>query len=102
MQSKEDALKEVFTVAECPSHPSESLTPDTGAANSALSPFHLPTLTRTTDTCHTSVTGEDRIEEKAEKHGQGDKLGQLYMRILALQHGHHRVNPRSETLVRAR
>ena len=85
---KESALKEVFTVAECPSHPSESLTSDAVEANPALSPFHLPTLTRTTDTCHTSVTWEDRGEENTEKHGPGDKLRQLYMAILALQDGH--------------
>lgn len=89
----ESAVKERFTVAGCPSHPSESLTSDTREANPALSPFHLPTLTRTTDTCHTLVTWEDRGEENTEKHGPGDKLGQLYMGILALQDGHHRLNP---------
>lgn len=60
---KESAVKEVFTVAECPSQPSESLPFDTMEANPAISPFHLPTLTRTTDTCHTLVTWEVRGEE---------------------------------------
>lgn len=90
---KKSALKELFTVAECPSHPSESLTSDAREANPALSLFHLPTLTRTTDTCHTSVTWEDRGEENTEKHGPGDKLRQLYMAILALQDGHLQRNP---------
>lgn len=75
-------VKELLSVAECPSHPSESLTSDTREANPALSPFHLPTLTRTTDTCHTLVTWEDRGEENTEKHGPGDKPG-------AALHGNH-------------
>lgn len=91
---KESALKELFTVAECPTHPSESLTSDTGETNPALSPFYLPTLTRTTDTCHTLVTWDGRGKENTEKHGPGDKLRQLYMRIFALQDGHHSLNPK--------
>ncbi len=51
-------------VPECPSHPSESLTCDTSDANLALSLLHLPTLTRTTDTCHTFVSWEDRGDKK--------------------------------------
>lgn len=61
---KGSTVKELFSVAECPSHPSESLTSDTREANPAFSSFHLPTLTRTTGTCHTLVTWEDRGEEK--------------------------------------
>lgn len=34
---------------------------------------------------------QGRVE--MEKHGLGDKLGQLYMGIIALQAGHHRPNP---------
>ncbi len=72
---KESDVKELFSVAECPSHPSESLTSDTREANPALSPFHLPTLTRITDTCHTLVTWEGKGDGNTEKHGPGDKLG---------------------------
>lgn len=91
---KGSTLKELLTVAECPSHPSESFTSDTREANPALSPLDRPTLTRTTDTCHTMVTREDRARENTEKHGLDDKLRQLYMGLLALLDGHHRVNPR--------
>lgn len=83
----------LLSVAECPSHPSESLTSDTREANPALSPSHLPTRTRTTDTCHTLVTWEDSGEENTEKHCPGDKLGQFYIGIIALQDSHHRLNP---------
>lgn len=93
MQKKDSTSEELFTVAECPSHPSESLTSDTWKAYPALSLFHLPTQAHTTDTCHILVTGEDRVEANTEKHGPGDKLRELYMAILALQKAHHRVNP---------
>lgn len=86
-------LEEVCSVAECPSHPSESLTLDTREANSALFPLHLPTLTRSADTCHTTVTWEDCEEENTQQHNQGDKLGQLYMGIIVLQDGHHKPEP---------
>lgn len=66
--------KELFTVAECPSPPSESLTCDTSEANPALSPLHLSPLTHPADTCHTLVTWEDKGEENTVKHGPGDKL----------------------------
>lgn len=73
MQEKQSTSQELFTVAECPSHPSESLTSDTWKAYPALSLFHLPILAHTTDTCHILVTGEDRVEANTEKHGPSDK-----------------------------
>lgn len=91
---KKSTLKKLLTLAECPSHPSESFASDTREANPALSPFHRPALTRTTDTCHTMVTRENRARENTEKHGLDDKLRQLYMGILALLDGHHTVNSR--------
>lgn len=42
---KKSTLKKLLTVAECPSHPSESFASDTREANPALSPFHRPALT---------------------------------------------------------
>lgn len=76
--NKESTLQEVLPVAECPSHPSESLTIDTREANPALSTFHQPTLSCAADTCHALVIREDRVNESAEKHGEGDKLRQLH------------------------
>ena len=62
---KESALKEKCSLLQnVLLTPSESLTSDTRETNPTLSPFHLPTLTRTTDTCHTLVPWEDGGEEK--------------------------------------
>lgn len=85
---------ELLSVAECPSLPSESLTSDISVANPALSRSRPPTCTTDTHThvmTHSSYLGHlgGREKDEIEKHGSGDKLGQLYMGTIGLQSSHY-------------